>query len=228
MFAWVRSRQAGCKFASALATQQESRYWRPLVTRVPQESDDLDSLQDVLEGASAAPEIHALMVVLEDVELPSDLTRLISGLCSHPSWTCCEPTAVKPSIAGRNRFSVGLRWRMPSGELAFVLGFGPFGFLPPTRRAPYCALTIPTCEHSQLRGGSAEERHLCDMREERFDGTIDIDGESRNQWDYYWAETEQWRDDLVSEYDEEAAKARVTFVLPESLRSEITVPLTCA
>jgi len=110
---------------------------------------------------------------------------------------------------------------MPAGELAFVLGFGPFGFLPPTRRAPYCALTIPTCEHSELRGGSPEERHLCDMREERFAGRIDINGESRNQWDYFSVETERWREELVSEYDEEAAKARVTFVLPESLRSEI-------
>lgn len=227
MFAWVRSRQAGCQFASVLATQQESPYWRPLVARVPRDQDDLDSLQEVLEGASAAPEIHALMVILEDVELPSDLTRLIASLCSHPSWSCCEPTTVQPSLGGRERFSIGLRWRMPTGELAFVLGFGPFGFLPPTRRAPYCALTIPTCPHSKLRGGSAEERHLCDMREERFEGCIEIEGESRNQWDYFWTETERWRGELVSDYDEEAAKARVTFVLPESLRGEIPALSKC-
>lgn len=212
MFSWVKTRQAGCAFASSLVRNKENQYWRTLVTQIPDDREGRGYLEEILQASTEDSQIHALMVVLQDVELPADLAKLISSLCRHESWSWCEPRSVAPTLGGRERFAIGLRWRRPDGPLCFVLGFGPFGFLPPTRRAPYCALTVPTCETGFRRTDSSDERHLCDMRNDAF---------TDETWANLSEETRVWRKALIGEHDEKAAKARVTFVLPEELRAEL-------
>jgi hypothetical protein len=106
---------------------------------------------------------------------------------------------------------------MPNELTSVVLGFGPFGFLPPTRRSPYTALTIPVCGQGKYRTSKdPSERHLCDMANEEF-GT-------KESFKSVWEQTEKMKASIISDNDQFAAKAKVTFSLPEECCSELKAP----
>ncbi len=214
MFDWIRSFQPGCAYAVRLASEHESQHWRTWAEEVPRSDESRDRLQSFLEAAVKHESAQAAMVMFKDVEEPEDLARLVNSLCAHESWWCCEPEKIQPTPSGMSRFSVGLRWNLPKGHVAHALGFGPFPFFPPTRRAPYCALTVPTCAASGVQRDperTATDRHLCDMRNDIFEET----------WADHGHTTKEWRGQLTEDYNDRAAKAKVTFVLPEELRALI-------
>lgn len=215
LFHWIRTRQAGCSYAALLANRDEAKSWRSWTTELPKDEASVENIEKVLQLAVGETAVHAVVIVFRDIETPTHLAILANRLCEHDSWSCCEPRQLQPSLGGVRRFSLGLRWTMPNTHTSYVLGFGPFGFFPPTRRAPYCALTVPTCEVGPLRDPSltSVERHLCDMRNERFDS---------NKWKRLWKSTTDLKQALVNDSDETSAKAKVTFVLPEEIREQVT------
>ena len=101
---------------------------------------------------------------------------------------------------------------MPCETISFALGFGPFGFLPPTRRSPYTAITMPVCQKGIHREGKDSERHLCDMANDLW---------TPETFDRLWDQTSSLKATLIEDNDQEAAKAKVTFALPSSCRSAL-------
>ena len=217
IFDWIRSQQTGCLFAQKLARDSEIPSWRTLVVKSGESSEELDSLQETLELSAENDETHAVVIVFQEVEISEHIPDLINRLVKTGHWWWTEPRKVERSASGEKRFAVGLRWKAPNDSVAFVLGFGPFGLLPPTRRSPYLALTVPTCLKGSRRDptGAGKERHLCDMRNDLF---------TEESWEKLWEETKTRRAQLTESYDDDAAKARVTFVLPESHRELIVSP----
>lgn len=210
MFKWLSREHVGCRFAMHLTRGDNRNRWKSICGNQPKTNSDVDLLESTLSEA-CTESTDAVIVIFKDTELLQDLTDLIRILCEHSSWTCHEEKFPAPTLAGRNRVGLGLRWKMPNNAQSFVLGFGPFGFLPPTRRAPYTALTLPVCSVGEFRGGDTEnERHLCDMANEAFN--------TREKWDGVWKSTTQLKAELIEEHDSDAAKAKVTFSLPESIR----------
>ncbi len=105
---------------------------------------------------------------------------------------------------------------MPDEVDAYALGFGPFGFLPSTRRTPYAALTLPVCPVGKFRTPvEPTKRHLCDMRNDLF--------EPESSYKKVGDQTHELRNQIVEPHNNEAAKAKVTFALPEEIFSEIEV-----
>ncbi|MCH7725482.1 MAG: hypothetical protein IH991_03215 [Planctomycetes bacterium] len=183
-----------------------------IATSCPKSLEDVERLQSVLEKACQGSH-DAAILIFDDVESLDDLTRLLNFLISHTSWIWEEDHVPGPSLGGTNRMGFGLRWIMPDESKSYVLGFGPFGFLPPTRRSPYTALTIPVCSQGKYRPSDPSERHLCDMANEHFG--------SEEQFYKVWEVTEELKATIVDAVDQDAAKAKITFSLPETCREEL-------
>jgi len=215
MFQWIRSGLAGCRFATTLATGANRDRWHTIVVSCPTSLAAVEEIEKSLQVVCGTNR-EAVLLIFRDIELVDDLVRLINLLVDHPSWDWKENEGkpIAESSAGRSRMGIGLRWKMPNELTSFVLGFGPFGFLPPTRRAPYTALTIPVCDQGLYRTAKDPgERHLCDMANEEF-GT-------KENFDLVWAKTEAMKASMVNDNDKFAAKAKVTFSLPEDCRSKL-------
>ncbi|MCH8045917.1 MAG: hypothetical protein IID44_19565 [Planctomycetes bacterium] len=215
MFKWIHSGLAGCSFAVKLSTDELRDKWRTIIVPCPTSTAAVDDI-DKLLVAACETDREAVLLIFRDVELVDDLVRLINNLVDRPRWFWVEDKdkPIAASSAGRSRMGIGLRWKMPNALTSFVLGFGPLGFLPPTRRAPYTALTIPVCDQGLYRTAKDPgERHLCDMANEEF-GT-------KENFDLVWAKTEAMKASMVNENDRLAAKAKVTFSLPEDCRSKL-------
>ena len=103
---------------------------------------------------------------------------------------------------------------MPDSSDAYALGFGPFGFLPATPHTPYSTLTLPVCPVGKFRvPPELTERHLCDMRNDVF--------EPESSYKQMGELTGELRNRIVEPHNDNAAKARVTFVLPHKIFSAI-------
>ena len=215
MFKWFRSEQLGCRYGMSLAQKEHMSSWVTLATSIPSSDFQRREIEGLLCGAADSDSLHAVLIVFKDIEQARDLARLIDSLCKHPSWMCSESRDVEPLLSGDIRHSLCLRWRMPDGSDAHALGFGPFAFLPATRRAPYSALTLPVCAVGAFRDPKLPptERHLCDMRNDVF--------QLEDQYKRVGAATHALRDKVVEPHNNEAAKAKVTLVLPHEIFSSI-------
>lgn len=195
----------------ALATKDHIGSWLTLATTIPSSDDERNALEEVLCEAAASETRHAVLMIFRDIEQSRDLARLVNSLCEHPSWTCASSHDIDPLLSGEHRNSICLRWKMPDGSDSHALGFGPFGFLPATRRAPYPTLTLPVCTAGNFRDPKLPmtERHLCDMRNDVF--------EPENNYRNVGGLTSELRNQIVEPHNDRAAKARVTLALPDNV-----------
>lgn len=211
MFRWLHTDQVGCHFAMALTIKKQQDRWRVISGDPPKTPQDVEVIHETLVEASG-DNVDAVILIFPAVELLEDLVKLINFLGGHDSWDCTEDKQPDCSAAGRARLGLGMRWQMPCGTISFALGFGPFGFLPPTRRSPYTAITLPVCQKGVHRKGDESERHLCDMANDLWD---------TSKFDSMMSSTSELKATLIGANDEQAAKAKVTFALPEDCRGQL-------
>lgn len=212
-FRWLKQDQVGCMFAKALAIEKYRERWRVLAMPTPSEIAHVATINETLIEASNQSDCDAAILVFPEVETLDDLVGLFNVLCEHDSWSSREDKFPDKSQGGHDRIGVGIRWVMPCKSESFALGFGPFGFMPPTRRSPYTAITLPVCEKGVHRKGDSAERHLCDMANDIW--TLD-------KFNDLWSKTEKMKAEEVSEFDSNAAKAKVTFSIPETCREKLS------
>lgn len=138
---------------------------------------------------------------LENVEC---LVKLIRGLYEQPAWEM--RALLNPSDKWR-RIYVELKRIISENVAAEVLGFGPFSFLPLTRQSPVAALELRTkTEGARTRKSpnKLKHAHLADIPF-KYKPAI---------FEKTWARTEAARLEVLSG-DDSAARARITFVIPE-------------
>lgn len=214
----MRSAQVGCTFAHAILNHH-----RPSVMaysmKTPTVLADVEIVQQRLEEAFHEPAFHAVMLVFPEVGIVDHLVPALNLLLQHDSWSWCESKGdVADTAGGVSRFAFGMRWTMPDHDTAFALGFGPYGFLPPTRLAPYTTITVPVCERGTKRMEDPDEdpshRHLCDMLNE----------ELAAEWAAKERGTTELKKQLIDDHEKRAAKAKVTFALPDSVRATLAPP----
>lgn len=207
MFGWARTGQTGCMFATMLAADPAGAGWQSVV--IPEAVND-ETLHAVVHGLlTAGPE--AATVVFPAVDTPARLASLIDQMARLPDWHGLIVGG--EGIAGLIR--VGLRWELPVPDhVSWVLGFGPFDFLPFTRRAPFTALVFRCTAAYTLprrRVEDHEEVHLADLH-----APVDEERYAR-----MWSRTETRKQSLLAGELLEGAKARVTFTLPADLRDRL-------
>lgn len=208
MFGWARTGQTGCLFATMLAGDPASAGWQSVV--IPDMVSD-ETLHALVSGMlSAGPE--AATIVFPSVETPEALASLLDQLARLPDWHGVVLDG-EEELVGLLR--IGLRWSLPTpGHVSWVLGFGPFDFLPFTRRAPFTALIFRcAAAHtlSRRRIEGHDEVHLADL-------PAPVDGE---RYSRMWSRTESRKRSLLAGEFEPGAKARVTFTLPAELRDRL-------
>ena len=209
MFAWLKFAQTGCLFASRLAINHAREGWVSLA--IPEGLDDLSLYNLIAPITDALP--SALMVTFPYVETADDLVGLIEQMRRLPNWFAREVTEKREP----GKLLVGLRWKLPDLEhVSWVLGFGSFDFLPFTRRAPFTALVFRTSPDwpasvPRKKTEGYPEVHLADIN-------MRITSE---QFDKLHSRTVELREGLLTGELDSAAKAQVTFSIPESLRPKL-------
>lgn len=111
----------------------------------------------------------------------------------------------------QSRYYVELHFHQkPQNVFTEVLGFGPFEFLPITRRAPLTSLEIrtkPTAIKKSVSPNGRDRVHLAGIR---------IKEMSEDRFQAFWRGTETRRFRLLGG-DDSAAKAKVAFAIPKSI-----------
>lgn len=202
---WQARPQVACVFAQRIA-KQPGRYGVATVTIADdpwrEMTKAIDATADAVVGARGTHE--GLTVLLPRLNEPKLLVAYCKRLGARNSNWRIED-AFNPSD-NRERVHVSLRFTLEEQVEAEILGFGPFRFLPLTRRSPITALEIRTKpEGAKERTGAQTERaHLAH---------IPWPDTTR---DRYWSQSQQARRTVLGG-DDSSARARITFAIPRWL-----------
>lgn len=207
---WVRRGQTACQFASVLSTKYERAGWQSVV--VPSRCQPT-ILVDHVDSLLAAAQDHAEIVqlVFPYVVTPESLVELIHDLCVGPNWYWEEIDGDDEAVL------VGLRWLLPTGRhVSWNVGFGPFDFLPFTRRGPFTAVLVRvspikrTSNSPDVYGRTPV--HLADMDDLLPSDKVRTALNEKTRA----AKTDYLAGEMI-----DAARARVTFRIPGHLRSRL-------
>lgn len=188
--------KAGCAFAAYAAKRPAKYGWASVILPVA-----ADSIGQELGNAIADPTTQAISMIFPDVLSVDDLAGLVDA-CIDSGLFVDEGYLENSTRFVRLRAKIG-------PDVSWVTGFGPFDFLPETRRAPFCELTVrvkPRPSYDWYFKDTVEGVvHLADL---------DMRGLScRNLWKLWGASFETTKKILGHAPDEESA-AKTTFVVP--------------
>ena len=205
---WQRRPQVACIFARRIAIQPRKFSIKTVVVQ-EDPADEMTGAIDktaeaVISARGSSEALTVLLPKLVDSELLAVFCKRLGA--RNGNWRI---EAVPNPSDRLDRVHVSLRFTLEANVEAEILGFGPFTFLPATRRAPITALEIRTkTEGHKKRGISGTERsHLAD---------IPWKGASKEWRDRAWKKTEEARRAVLGG-DDSAARARITFAIPRHL-----------
>jgi hypothetical protein len=138
-------------------------------------------------------------------------------LCEGPRWEAKLAAWRKGNT--REEHLVELTWRTPAGHLSHVMGLGPFGSMPVTRRAPFVGLTLWPGTHQN-------EHKPTRLHQDNLVGFIDMPSGivEKEEHDRLWKETLAACKVMLAEPPEGAALPEVAFCL--DVDSEL-LPTSC-
>lgn len=205
---WQRRPQVACVFARRIATQPRKFNVHTVVVQEDPADEMTRAIDRTAEAVVAARGSHEALTVL----LPKLVdSRLLVAFCKrlgarNGNWRI---EAVANPSDRLDRVHVSLRFALRKDVEAEILGFGPFTFLPATRRAPITALEIRTKVKGHKKRGRSEtaRSHLAD---------IEWQGAGNAWFARAWAQTEEARRTVLGG-DDSAARARITFAIPRAL-----------
>jgi len=205
---WQGQGQVACRFAQQMGRAPEKYGIRTAVSANLDEGKVTDAtkdwLGDVVSGACQDAATEALTLLFPTIDDPAALVRFLRSLADVSGWYL--NAELNPSDR-LGRVYVRVHVAVCEDGVAEVLGFGPFDFLPLTRRAPIVALEIRT-KKNQPKAGSGPGKplrlHLADMPL----------GWEQDHVRKVWELTEQSRRATLGG-DDSAAKAKVTYAIPQ-------------
>ena len=199
---WVQQGATGCVFAQRRSKAPDQAQWLGIRMNSPPEQRELDGLQSLLEAAS---DPQAVLLTFPEALTLESVGELVSAFYEHPAWEC--EIVPRKEVESDGFHEVGIRWLLPQSKYrSEALGFGSFEEFPVTRQAPVTAMALRT--HPPTVPEKDNRVHLAQMP---YD-----DRESENP-DMYWDRTRKLRSDLLNDSLEHAARARVTWRLPEQI-----------
>jgi hypothetical protein len=137
---WHVRGQNGCQFARLAAKDAETLRWEHIVaTELSDEPGDVfgPQLDDLIGLAVSEPRTQILSLLLPEIGEAGQAVWVIRSLAATTSFWL-ERDEVTPE-----GLRLHLRYPVAEGTVqAWVMAFGPFDFLPNTRRGPYFELAI--------------------------------------------------------------------------------------
>lgn len=215
---WHLRAQHGCRFAQILAKDATQLGWGAIVVQINNHENIkgliAGEVRNQLHAAIGSPDVLAVSVLFPGISTPDALINLLFQLQTELGWTL--------SVPGEDTFDPGdgrpplkrvlVRVTLSESVLSWALGFGPFDFLPVTRRAPLTEIAFAVkpkvlpLRSSRLNADPATA-HLADVPVPIEDALFDR----------LWADTEQGKKLLLGRDDDPTAKAKVTFAVPAIL-----------
>lgn len=133
---WFSGGLSGCYFANAIAASSAGVAW---VERLEDLAvDEVSQLEGTIDGAAELGKV--VVVAFPRARATSDAAVLLRTLVSSQRWTVTPVPWTKAVREGCTL--VGLKYQTTAGDLSSVMGLGPFGEMPVTRRAPYMAISL--------------------------------------------------------------------------------------
>jgi len=225
---WLQTPSVGCGFAAILAKRHDEAGWQPLTVRGddfgPNELLPLNALLSLAPG-----NFEGVYALFPEIKTAEQIARLIRALCETPNWQCFEIITDGPHPD--DALVLGLRWYLPDDRhMNYVLGFADLPQMPRTRRAPYTALVLrtgppgraPAIAHRHGAAAKEDQRaseappvpvHLADMPDllPTEETVVRV-----------WRKTTKLKHEQLSgDPMAGAAKAKVTFCLPSSVREAL-------
>lgn len=187
---WHRQGGNGCVFARLAARRGENAGWHAHIAQDPQAQ---------LAAALRDPSCEVLSLLFPLVTTPEALIDL------------CRQFTVERAECHGELTTVSLRARVDGDIMAWIMGFGPFDFLPATRRAPVTELVLRTktkpgwlyAKHSHDR----DVAHVADIPLQLPEAC----------WDPLWDATHAATRKRLQKEPDVFSAARTTFTVPTRL-----------
>jgi hypothetical protein len=199
---WHTAGQNGCVFAQTAATKSEAVGWQSLVSHDAEGAELQKQIQAAIE-AIEQPGVENLSLLFPHITDPSDVARLVRSL---PQVSDRFQIFERPY---EDRVITAIRMRLnDDGVLSWVVGFGPFDFLPTTRQSPITELAIrtkpkpPEIFHRLSKDPMAA--HLADVQL----------GVSDQVMERLWTATQAQTHELLEGQDRAFSSAKVTYAFP--------------
>jgi hypothetical protein len=209
--AWFLRGQSGCVFARFAAMKEAGIGWDYIVWGGQLDHLTLqvvNRIDDLVQEATEDDETQVVSVLLPTVETGADALAVVDALVAGTSFW------VERELIFDDRLVVYLR-RSISGDgqdvQAWVMAFGPFGFIPNTRRAPFFELVIrakpkPDWIFERLNPDRAAA-HLAD---------VPLVMPPRH-WEHRWQSTLRKTREILGHEPNEVSSARATISVPIEL-----------
>jgi hypothetical protein len=203
--AWHVRGQSGCQFARLAAHEADTLRWDCLVlnedgVRVP--DSRLQDLDRQVRAALLDRGCEVLSILLPGLRSPRAVTPLMRRLTRLTGFWC------EVDVTDSTGHRMHLRYPVAAGVHAWVMAFGPFDFLPNTRRGPSFELVVRTKKKppwifhrlNQDRGVA----HLADAPLEMSD----------LRWEHRWQSTLRRTRMILGGEPDDVTAAKATIVVP--------------
>jgi hypothetical protein len=209
---WHQSGQSGCVFSRYLTRDAAASGWKARVFHLhPADEPDLGraGLNAILDEEIASKECELLSLLFPAATTGSDLANVLGILAGLD-----RSVVLRPKPHG-HLVDFSIRIHLAKDMQAWVLGFGPFSFLPATRQAPVLEVVFRTKTKTQRtteRGGDLLAVHVADV-------PLNVKAQ---QFNGLWSASVRRTGDILESVDRVFSRARVTFGLPRELFASIT------
>lgn len=130
---WHSRGQNGCVFAQTVASKADRLGWNFVIVR------GLSEVKKDLLQAIESPECQNLSLLFPEVTQPNQLVDLVQSIIKIDDLFRLQVTNHMDTAILALRIKL-----IPTEVLSWIVGFGPFDFLPYTRQAPVTELAIRT------------------------------------------------------------------------------------
>lgn len=208
---WQAQGQLACQFARHIGRAPDTFgiVTKVFVTDPGGTLDDATrgGIQEAVEHARSTANVQGLTLLFPAIAADAALVRFCHELSRVPMLTVTAK--LNPSDRAA-RMYVGIQAQVSDAAVAEILGFGPFDFLPFTRRSPITALELRTKQPGAKLSGPGKPKRL------HLAAIPMPDDWTEDRVRRVWQHTERCREEFLGG-DDSAAKAKVTFAIPEAL-----------
>ncbi|MFD9545550.1 hypothetical protein [Streptomyces sp. NPDC060022] len=175
---WHLRGQNGCQFARLAASNAELLGWDLFVVADHLDTRGTQQIDVKIRACISDPRVQLVSLIWPYLQEPLSAVRVVRGLVAGSEFWL-----ERDELVDRLRY-LALRYPITKQVQAWAMAFGPFGFLPNTRRAPFFEIIIRVKEKEETifhrLNQDRESAHLADvplkmsdlLREHRWNGTM--------------------------------------------------------